>query len=279
LDADAVVVDLEDAVPEDRRPFARAQTREVLLHAWRPNVFVRINGTQTEWFEEDIDSLKDLPVAGIVLPMTAGPEDVVVADRLLAGMNSGRWIVPILETAAGIANAFSIAGAAKSVLAVAFGGGDYSLDMGFPWPGRNEMPFLVPRTTTVAAARLAGLRGAIDTPNPALQDLEEFRADAEAGAALGFRAKFAIHPAQVPLINAVYSVNDDALNNAREIVAAFDTGLREGKAAVTLNGKFIDYAIALRAEAVIRRAEADTDVGRGPTSIGSHAETGVEPYH
>jgi citrate lyase beta subunit len=141
------------------------------------------------------------------------------------------------------------------------------------------MPFVVPRTATVTAARLAGLRGAIDTPNPALDDLSEFRADAEAGAALGFRAKFAIHPKQVPIISEVYNISEAELRNAQDTLTAFEEGLREGRAAVTLRGKFIDYAIALRAKAVIQRARAGTDVSCGPESSGGHTKSRVEADH
>lgn len=265
LPTDAVVVDLEDAVADNRKVESRETMRASLEGVRRPNVFVRINGVRTSWWQEDVESLADLDISGVVLPMAEEAHDVTATAECFARAGTGRWIVPILETAAGIASAFSVASADPSVLAVAFGGGDYSLDLQMPWPGTDPLPFLVPRVAVVQAARRAGLDGAIDTPNPTLQDMAIFADDVRAGASLGFRGKFAIHPRQVAVINELYSPTQDDIARATNIWESFERATANGSAAISVDGEFVDYAIALRAKALLARAAAaGIDVGGGP---------------
>jgi citrate lyase beta subunit len=264
LPTDAVIVDLEDAVAESKKAGAREAVRRTLVGRDRANVFVRVNGASTQWFGDDIAALDGLPLAGIVLPMAASGEDVRSAHDRLREVATGRWIVPIIETAGGLRAAFDIAGSSPSVLALAFGGGDYSLDMGFPWPQRDQLPFLVPRVTVALAARTANLSGAIDTPNGNIHDLEELAAEAANAVSLGFRAKFAIHPKQLDIIAKTFTPTPTDVDRARRISAAFMASESTGNAAVMVDDLFVDYPIAMRARAVIARAEASTDVGSGP---------------
>jgi citrate lyase subunit beta/citryl-CoA lyase len=263
--SDAVVVDLEDAVAQSSKVAARQLLRETLLGKDRTNVFVRINGAATEWFSGDIAALHGVPLAGIVLPKASSARDVQRAHDVLRDVATGRWIVPLIETAEGVREAFHIAAASASVLSVAFGGGDYCLDMDLAWPTGDQLPFLVPRVTIAQAARAANLSGAIDTPNPRIQDAEQFAAEAAVAASLGFRAKFAIHPSQLDAIVSAFTPTAQDVDRARHIDAAFTASEVAGNAAVMFEGAFVDYPIALRARAVIERAERSVNVGTGPT--------------
>jgi citrate lyase subunit beta/citryl-CoA lyase len=109
------------------------------------------------------------------------------------------------------------------------------------------------------------LDGAIDTPNPTLQDMAIFADDVRAGASLGFRGKFAIHPRQVAVINELYSPTQDDIARATNIWESFERATANGSAAISVDGEFVDYAIALRAKALLARAAAaGIDVGGGP---------------
>jgi citrate lyase beta subunit len=273
LPTDAVIVDLEDAVAESRKVRARETVHRALSGQHRANVFVRVNGASTEWFDDDIAALDGLRLAGIVLPMAASAEDIRAADDRLGEVAAGRWIVPIIETAAGLRAVFEIAQSSPSVLALAFGGGDFSLDMGFPWPEGDQLPFLIPRVTVALAARSANLGGAIDTPNGNIHDLEGLAAEAANAVSLGFRGKFAIHPKQLEIIDNTFRPATADLERARRISDAFSASETDGNAAVMVGEIFVDYPIAMRARALIARAEASTDVGRGPSQLKSAGNT------
>ena len=273
LPTDAVIVDLEDAVAESRKAGARDTVRYALSGRHRANVFVRVNGASTGWFDDDIAALDGLALAGIVLPMAASAEDIRAADVRLREVAAGRWIVPIIETAAGLRAVFEIAQSAPSVLALAFGGGDYSLDMGFPWPQGDQLPFLIPRVTVALAARTANLAGAIDTPNGNIHDLEGLASEAANAVSLGFRAKFAIHPKQLEIIARTFRPTQADLDRARGISDAFTASEAGGNAAVMVGDVFVDYPIAIRARALLARAEAPTDVGTGPSQLNPAGDT------
>jgi citrate lyase subunit beta/citryl-CoA lyase len=262
-----VIIDLEDSIAEEAKLTTRAGLRD-MGPLGRKNVFVRINSIDSKWFADDVRALDGLRVSGVVLPLANCAEDVRSLATMLQGLDTGQWIVPLLESASGIHFAKEIAEASPQVLALGFGAGDYSLDIGIPrWPVGDQLPLLVPRVAVVLAARLANLAGALDTPTPTFQDPESLVGQSRLAASLGFRGKLAIHPNQIDTINSIFKPDAAALAYAQKVVASFEAALAEGRASTSVEGKLVTGAIAEQSHAVIARATDDVDVGSGPDGL------------
>lgn len=270
--AEAVIIDLEDSIAHEAKLTTRAGLRKMLSGPRRRNVFIRLNEVTSEWFEDDVRALNGLPLAGVVLPMTNSPDEVKRVSGLLKQMDTGQWIVPILESAEGVYYAREIAISSPQVLALAFGAGDYSLDIGIPkWPVGDQLPLLVPRVMVVLAARVANLAGALDTPTPTFRDPESVLEQSKLALSLGYRGKLSIHPSQIETINNVFRPDAAQLEYARRVVAEFERSLKEGRASTSVDGKLITYAIAEQSYAMIERACDDIDVGTGPSGAAAKA--------
>ena len=233
--ADAVIVDLEDAVPPDLKDAARA-TVAAWLSAARP-VVVRINAADTPWFAADMALCRNQGVAAVML---AKSERVVD----LAAIGNGLALIPLIESAIGF-DALRAIAAAPNVQRLAFGAIDFQLDLNLR-ATFDELLFF--RSQFVLGSKLANLAAPIDSPSTAIDDLAEVEADAQRARRLGFGAKLCIHPKQVDVVNANFSPSAAEVDWAERVVAAATAS--QG-AAVALDGKMIDKPVILRAQAVL----------------------------
>lgn len=262
LGADAVILDLEDAVANAEKAGTRALVVEALGAPRRCQGYVRVNALGTEWCHGDFVAVVAAGVDGIVLPKVESAGDLQTAEWLLAALERERGLpeggidlIPIIETAAGYSNLKGIAAAARRARRLAFGAGDFTLDVGITW-SRDETELLPYRTAFVVESRAAGLEPPLDTVWVALKDPEGFAASVRRARDLGFQGKLCIHPDQVPVVNDCFRPTDAQLAQARKVVDAFAQAERDGLAAIQVDGQFVDYPIVYRAQRLIARADA-----------------------
>lgn len=283
-DADAVFLDLEDAVAPQRKDDARALAITALQTLdWGDKlVSVRINDLDSRWGYRDIvEVVESCPrLDTVLLPKANRAEDVQFVARLLAGIEARHprercvGIEALIETPLGVANVEAIAAASSRLQSLSFGVGDYSLamrapqtDFGVPDPGygvltsatadgkrqyhwNDQWHFALARVCN--ACRANGLRP-IDGPFTALGDPAGFAAAAGRARALGFEGKWAIHPAQISVANTVFSPSDDELAWAERVADAMRDAISAGKGAITLDGRMVDFVHVRQAEQVIAR--------------------------
>ena len=241
-DADAVILDLEDAVAPVAKETARNALAKFLpAHAGTPLV-LRINAVDTPWFADDLALCGQAAVTAVMVPK-ATPQ----ALQKIASALPGRALLPLVETAAAFGKLGGIA-AAPNVARLVFGSVDFQLDMGIEGDGDELLHF---RSQLVLASRLAHLQAPVDGATTALRDDALIEADASRARRLGFGGKLCIHPRQVALVNARFSPGEAELEWARRVV---QTAHAAGGAATSLDGKMIDKPILQRAEAVLQRA-------------------------
>ena len=260
--ADAVILDLEDAVATAEK----AATRELIVAALaRPRAclgYVRVNALATPFAFEDFMAVVGPELDGIVLPMAESAADLLAAEWLLLnlerrlGLAEGRIdLMPIVETAKGMAAAREMAAAGTRVRRLAFGAGDYSRDLGLVW-SFDEAELAPARAEVVLASRLAGIEPPIDTVFIHIREAEHFRASAERAQGLGFQGKMCIHPNQVAPTNAAFSPTEEAVAWAGRIVAEFEKAEAAGSASIQVEGTFVDYPIVEKALATLAKARA-----------------------
>jgi len=263
LGADAVILDLEDAVPMAEKETARIFVKDCIeqVAAGGVQVFVRTNAFTTGLAEEDLNWTVQAGLHGIVLPKAESKDDVLETEKLIAvlekerGLEAGSLvIIPTLETARGVMNAYEIAMASQRVVAIAFGAVDFTRDMGINLSGEGT-ELLYARSRIAVAARAAEVQ-AIDTPWIDVADREGLVRDSERGRQLGFRGKLLIHPSQIEPVNRVFSPSEDEVEYARKVVEAFSEAEAKGLGAISLEGKMIDVANFRQAQDLIALAEA-----------------------
>jgi citrate lyase subunit beta/citryl-CoA lyase len=249
--ADAVIFDLEDAVDPRRKREARDAVGEFLTSAppEPPLVFVRVNAPASPWIDDDLEVVRRLRgLHGVVLPKVESAADV----EAVASSAPSRRVVPLIESARGVLGAAAIAAADADVPALLFGAEDLTADLGIPRTVDGE-ELLFARSQVVLAAASAGAE-AIDAVFTDLADLDGLRADAHRARRLGFRGKMAIHPAQVPVINEVFSPSADEVDRARRLMTAFDAA--EGEGVIRVDDQMVEAPVVLRARRLISVAEA-----------------------
>ena len=267
--ADAVVLDLEDAVPLPEKGRARALVAEA-VRARRaepePLVFVRVNHPSTGLAAAEIAAVVGPGLAGIRLPKTESAGEVrqvagwVAEAERGAGLPPGAVaLVPIIESAKGAWRAADIAAADGRVLALAYGAADFVRDLGLrPAPGGAET--LYARSRLVLASRVAGVRPPIDSVLTRLDDEEALRSEAQQARALGYFGKSAIHPRQLPVIHEAFTPTEEEVAHARAVVAAQERAERAGSGATTTEAaagggrEFVDVAVVRRAEETLALA-------------------------
>jgi citrate lyase subunit beta/citryl-CoA lyase len=263
LGADAVILDLEDAVPLAEKETARIFIKDSIeqVAAGGVQVFVRTNAFTTGLAEEDLNWIVRAGLDGIVLPKAESKDDILETEKLVAALEKERGlepgglvIVPILETARGVVNAYEIAMASRRVVAVAFGAVDFTREMGIHL-SREGTELFYARCHIAVAARAAEVQ-AIDTPWIDVTDREGLVWDSERGRQLGFRGKLLIHPNQIETVNQVFSPSEDEVAYARKVVEAFSEAEAKGLGAISLDGKMIDAANFRQAQDLIAWAEA-----------------------
>jgi citrate lyase subunit beta/citryl-CoA lyase len=255
-DAHAVIVDLEDAVPEagkdDARRLVAARLRE---RRPRGAQLVRINGLDTAHARADLEAVEGLALDGVVVPK-AEPQPVYSLAP------SGAPVVALVETATGLRRAFETATrprVAKLMLGVV----DLAAELGAT-PGPDGRELLHARSALVVDSVAAGLGGPIDGPCTAIGDEDALRAETVAAKALGFAAKACIHPAQLAVVHEAFAPLAEELERARRIVAAADEATAGGRGALAVDGQMVDAPVVARA----RRLLASAAAGGGDQSEG-----------
>ncbi|HEX4893647.1 MAG TPA: CoA ester lyase [Hyphomicrobiaceae bacterium] len=261
LGADATILDLEDACPIAEK----VATRAVVVAAYqKPRKclgYVRVNAMSTEWGYGDIVAVVQKGVDGIILPKLETVDEIRAADWVISNLERERGlpkgsidVIPILETGKGLANIRAICAAGTRIKRLAFGAGDFTLDMNITW-SRSEAELLPYRSECVLASRAGGIEPPIDTVWVDIKDAEGFRASVANIKGLGFQGKMCIYPDQVPVVNEMLAPTAAEVEWSRKVVAAFAEAEKAGSASIQLEGKFIDYPIVYRAERVIAMAE------------------------
>ncbi|MFO7544748.1 MAG: CoA ester lyase [Trueperaceae bacterium] len=256
---DVIVLDLEDAVAADERDAARERVAGVLraeAGAFVAPICVRTHSASDPAFEDDLAALGP-GLAALVLPKVLGAGEVRHAAERLERVGLGTaGLVVMVESAAGLRDIDAILAAHPSVRAVAFGAEDMAADLGLPPGGvgpeadaaRRGVLDTV-RATLVVAASAAGIRRRIDSPTLQLRDLRQVEDDARRARAMGFDAKFAIHPSHLDALRRGFSPNASEVAWARKVLTV------AGMGAVASGGKMVDEAVVRQARDVLAEAE------------------------
>ena len=269
----AYVADLEDSVPVGNKAVAREVTAGALptLAGLGKPVVPRVNSLGTGLTEEDLRAVVGPHVVAISIGKISSPKDIEVVDGMISDLEGKHGlepsvigILPWLETASAIVHAFEICDASDRVRWVAFGAEDFSADMGI---GREvdvedgdvgsieeygEASLLYARSAVAVAARAAGVE-ALDTPYVKFRDPEGLRREAGLAKRLGYGGKFAIHPAQIETINAVFSASEQEIEKAKRVLEAARIAEAEGHGSVSLDGEMIDAPVVARAKNVLAK--------------------------
>jgi citrate lyase beta subunit len=245
--ADAVVADLEDAVPATEKEAARTVARRVLGGAATASlVAVRVNAAGTEHWGADLQAVADLELDALVLPK-ATPEAVGALGP------DGPPVVAIVETALGVRHAYETARLPR-VAALVLGAVDLGLELGLE-PRADGQEVLYARSRLVLESAAAGLRSPFDLVHVDTRDDEGLEAEARLARSLGFRGKACIHPAQVAIVNRVFSPTGEERERARRVVEAYERALADGRGAVALDGEMIDLPVVERARRILAETE------------------------
>lgn len=239
--ADAVIIDLEDAVPPDDK----AQARNAVA-AWlspQRKVYIRINAADTPWFRDDLALARMPGVAGVMLPKAERIDEVFT----VACVGAGTAVLPMIESAAGLGNLQTIA-RAQGVQRLVFGSIDFQLDLGLNSDDDELLPY---RSQIVLASRLAGLAAPVDGVSTSIDDPAGLRGDAVRSRRLGFGGKLCIHPKQVDIVNTCFGPSEEELAWAHRVLEA---SARSGGAAVAVDGKMVDRPVMMRAQAIVQEA-------------------------
>jgi len=263
--ADAVIFDLEDSVAPDNKPAARKTVLEALAartEAERetgPLLYVRINALDSGLAQSDLEAVMPGRPHGIMQPKTVSGADVKTLSAMIAPFEQGgeatRIIAVATETAASLFHAGTYDKAGPRLEGMAWGAEDLSADLGAATnrddQGHYTGPYRLARTLCLVGAVAAGC-APVDTVYTNFRDQEGLRREAEAGMRDGFTAKLAIHPAQVPVINEVFTPSAEAIARAQRIISAFREAGDAG--VVGLDGEMLDRPHLTRAEKLIARA-------------------------
>ena len=263
LGSDAVIFDLEDAVSPDQKDAARILVRNTMRYMdFRGcEIIVRINSIDTAYWKADIDAILPQKPDLILLPKTGAAADVLEADAYISTVEgklglekNSVGLMPLIETAMGVENAFAIASATKRVKALFLGAEDLTADLQCKRTKEGrEIEYA--RTRLVVAARAAGV-DVYDTPFTDVNDDEGIWTDARLAKALGFTGKASISPRHVEVINQVFSPTQKEVDYAYEVMDAIALAKEQGKGAIALHGKMIDAPIVARAQRTIDMANA-----------------------
>jgi citrate lyase subunit beta/citryl-CoA lyase len=267
--ADAVIVDLEDSIAPERKAAARASAAAFITsagaQAQRPRLFVRVNGLTTGLIDDDLAAIVPARPDAILLPKAEGGASVVHCDAKLtaqeavAGIDDGhiRIVAQAIETAAGIFAAGNFRKSSGRLTGLTWGPEDLSAELGAEAnrdsEGRLTEPYRLARSLCLFAAAAAEVQ-AIETVYVDFRNLEGLRRDTEDSRRDGFAARLAIHPAQVPVINEVFTPTAAAIDLAKTIIAAFEAN--PGAGAIGINGVMFDRPHLARAKALLARARS-----------------------
>lgn len=258
--ADALIFDLEDSVPEQTKPQARQNVRQALAKGLKKPVFLRVNHPRAGDCQADLDALGVQPVAewvGVILPKAEQAADIEALARRLDEIEarSGRVqgtikILPLVETCLGLRHTYDMAKASDRVCGMSLASaeqGDFMVDLGGRWTP-SSLALAYPRAKMVVDARAAGLPWLVDGVFMNLADLQALETECMQARELGFVGKMAIHPTQLDVMHRVFSPSEAEIEQARGLLAAFRAAEAQGIGAVRHQGMMVDYANVRLAE-------------------------------
>ena len=260
LGADAIIFDLEDAVSPGEKDAARILVRNTLryLDLGGRETIVRINAIDTDYWQKDVEEMVAQGPDLLMLPKSSRPEDVRTVDEAItraeerAGARRRIRLMPLIETALGVENAYAIATASPRVAALFLGAEDLTADLRCQRTKEGrEIEYA--RTRLVTAARAADI-DVYDTPFTDVNDDEGAWRDAETARALGFTGKASISPRHIQAINTVFSPSQAEVDYACEVMEAIRMAKEQGRGAIALRGKMIDAPIVARARRTLEMA-------------------------
>ena len=263
LKPDAFIPDMEDSVPIDEKANAREVTASYLakLAAGGAPVIPRVNSLDTGLLDDDLEAVVGENIFGVSVGKIETPYDIATISGKLevfeakSRIKSGSVkLVPWIETAMAIVHLYEICKASPRIVAVAFGAEDFTNDMGIERTESEAETFFA-RTSIAVAARAADVV-ALDTPYFGFRDPDGLRENSRTAKQYGFKGKFAIHPAQIDIINETFSPSAAEIEHARQVVEAFEEAASRGRGSTSLDGKVIDVPVVKRAQAVLELAES-----------------------
>ncbi len=269
FNSDVIMVDLEDSVPPGEKETAREMAKEWVpaLKKEGKRVMVRVNSLDTGLTRQELEAVVSPDLYGISLGKVESTWNMRDADRMLssiehlAGVEPGSIkMVAWAETASALVDARDIATASKRVVALAFGAEDFTNDMGIERTDTGE-EVRVPRSLVPVAARAANV-ASLDSPFVLFQDPDALRADAQRARQMGYTGKFAIHPAQLDIINETFSPSAEEIAYARQIMAAWEEAKAAGRGSLAMDGRMVDVPVVKRAQNLLAFADAVEALGR-----------------
>ncbi|HEY8857315.1 MAG TPA: CoA ester lyase [Rugosibacter sp.] len=246
--ADAIIIDLEDAVAAEEKAAARTALMQTAFTRTDVLVYLRINAVDTPWFADDLRVLRHAGICGVFLPKAEYAEEIA---RVRA--HTACRVIPIIETATGLRHMPQIA-RASGVERLAFGSIDFQLDIDCDG---SDTALLYARSQLVVVSRWAGLLAPIDGVTLAMGDEARVVADARYAKALGMGGKLCIHPGQVGAVNTTWQPTPEEIIWAHKVLAAGDAA---GANAVAVNGVMIDRPLLLKAQRIIARSQGMASV-------------------
>jgi citrate lyase subunit beta/citryl-CoA lyase len=265
LEADVVIVDLEDSVAVAEKAATRKAVAEALTRPRRGRGYVRVNAPSTPFCFGDLKDVFHRGVEGVVLPKVESAADLHAIDWLIwnlereHGMAEGSVdLMPQIETAAGLQRIDRVLQARNlrpykgpwRVKRVAFGAADYGHELGLT-VGLDEVELEDARARVVLASRAAGFEGPIDSPWFHFKEAAAFARALERSRRGGYQGRLCVHPDQIAPVNAAYLPSEQEVARAERIVAAFEDAEARGQAAVQVDGQMVDYPVAHRAQAML----------------------------
>ena len=249
LDADVVILDLEDAVAIGEKLTTRGGVVSALQGPRSGLGYIRINAYDTDFCYGDLCTVIAKGVDGIILPKVETADQIKSVDWLVSQLEKNADltigsidIMPIIETGLGVANVRKIAEAGTRVRRLSFGAGDYSKDMRINWT-LNESEMNHARAEIALASRAAGLDPPVDTVWIHVKDTEGCQRSAQAVRDMGYQGKLCIHPDQIEPVNSAFTPSGEEVAFSKKIVTAFDEAEASGLASIQVDGYFVDYPI------------------------------------
>lgn len=300
---DCLVPDLEDSVPLRMKTEARQTVCNYLKNDWKayksdrkmknlnfPLMFPRVNNTK-ELLLADLQEIVSENIDGLNLGKVETSDEMKYICELVQSFEiqhqlpiGSIHLIPSIETALGVVNAYSIASVASyallggltstRIVALSFGADDYARDMGFTRDTVNqavEVEMNHARNCICVAARAANIP-AIDTPNVNFKDESSLRIESEAVKRIGFKGKFAIHPNQVGILNEIFGVSKDDYDRALEIIKAFEMAQADaaGRGSTSVNGRMVDIPVYRRALNVTKEYQSEKNTTNSSSSSSDH---------
>ena len=255
-EADAVVLDLEDAVAPNRKEEARETVAGFLRSGDEKPIFVRVNVPGSALAEEDIKAVAEPNLAGLRLPKTESAEAVRRVAKRLEDLRCEAGIQCLIESALGLELVFEIARAHERVVGMSLGEADLAADLGV----RDDVGLLYARSRLVVATRAAGLPGPVQSVYTNVRDEEGLRRSTEEGKNQGFVGRSAIHPNQLSTINEVFTPTEGEVAEAEDLLARLEESAGAGTGALALeDGRFVDEAVVGSARLTLALARRDRE--------------------